>query len=610
MPIFALWHNLSGKYQRRKFVKNSARLLNSRIIRTPFFTGSAVVGAALFIAALLLSTKALSGNIVDGFIFVTSGEGWPDTPTVTATADAERTILVLRGLSIVVTAFGLIISWLPMLWAGIRCRYFDNNHTVICGLGWQGRAYAYADTSLPHKTVAVELNESPETISFCAEHKIHRIHGAADQTATLKEAGVIRAKQLFICTGNQDLNLQVASTVKEVVEFRNPDLDPLNVYVSMGASLADNASSDEMFSELLDSNGKAHFNFYDPEQRMARIFYYQYPVYKWAQEQYRPNGQPVRVHLVFLGFNRLAGELILQYSRIWPCLQHQLPLFTIIVPDGSRAQRFVNRHNNIYTDPPEGLESLADVNIEPVDANEVQLLNENLITSVSKKAPVTAVICCDDDAENNLQRASHCRYLCRKLDCWHVPVLVNIDKREGTDELLELSKKQINPADRILPFGSATDYCDLELIEYMNNWARAIHRGYTGTAVEIDSTLPAITPWESLRHIDLASNQRATDHLPVKLYTTGFVWCTSQPWPFYHPQPSGVETLKNLYNAKSEDLKNLLPDDISRPDSKRGCQTKQLAPFTANTLRELSRLEHRSWLNEHRDKRLYQRTTR
>lgn len=575
-------------------MKNSARLLNRRAIRTPLFTTSAYVGAALFILALLLATKSLPENLIDGFIFVTSGERWPDAPTATATDSVHRTILVLRGLAVAVPAFGLILGWLPQWWAGYRCRNIDHNHTVICGLGWQGRAYAYANKNHPNNTAAIEISDSPEVTTFCDELNVYFIHGAADQPSTLQRAGVARAKQLFICTGNQDLNLQVAGAVKEAVAQRSAALDPLKVYVSMGASLADSASTDEMFSELLGSCKQAHFSFYDPEQRMARIFYYQYPVYKWAQEQFRPANKAVRVHLVFLGFNRLAGELILQYSRIWPCLEHEAPRFTVVVPEESRAQRFITRHGAIYQQPPDGLETLADVEIKIAHANEIQLLDAERIDNISKAGTVTAVICCDDNAEHNLQRASHCRQITRKLDCWHVPILVHVDKREGTDELLELSQRQIDSGDRILPFGSATDYCDLKLIDYMDRWACAIHKGYQPTAAEIDATLPANRPWAELSHFDHASNHRATDHIPLKLYTAGYQWSDSKPWPLYLPDQ---EQIKKLYTAKFEELELLLTQDSTNDLP---IDDNAIKPFSKEKIAGLSSLEHRSWLYEHR----------
>ncbi|OED40607.1 hypothetical protein AB833_11050 [Chromatiales bacterium (ex Bugula neritina AB1)] len=70
-------------------MKNSDRLLNRRTIRTPLFTGTARTGAVLFIAALYLASNALPSHLLDGFIYVTSGAGWPEEPTATDTAERQ-----------------------------------------------------------------------------------------------------------------------------------------------------------------------------------------------------------------------------------------------------------------------------------------------------------------------------------------------------------------------------------------------------------------------------------------------------------------------------------------------------------------------------------------
>jgi len=578
-------------------MKSKPRFLGKRPEITPFFTRSAIIGFLLFVVALGIAAHNLGGlftveGFVNGLIYVTSiapvgdlAEKLPD--------EKKQWILGLRGLAPIVTAAGLVLPWLLSLYKQYTCRYSRRNHRIICGLGWQGQAYAYNNRNSTAGTVVIELNVDTAARELCSKHSAYLIEGAADKETTLEEAGIKNAEQVFICTGSQDLNLDIAHRIKQIVANRSGN--PLQVHISMGASLADATSTDEVFADLLGSDAKCQFSFYDPEARMARMFYYQYPVYRWAEEQFRPASDPVSVHLVFLGFNRLAGELILQYSRIWPCKGQHRPRFTIVVPDAARAKRFEARHSAVYQDGSDHLCAVADIHIEQVENNQVQLLNATLLDTLSKPM-VTAVISCDDDPEVNLQRASHCRQLCKKLDCWRVPVLVHIDKREGADDLLELSRTQIDPADRILPFGSASDYCDLALLEYMDGWAQAIHSGYQSAAEMLDPELPANKPWKELPHYYHANNYRAADHVPVKLFSAGFQCSSTCPWPVYDPCKTQIE---DLFKAEIESPDSFIDGSASKMIP---VDDKSFAPFDFGKIYAISRLEHTSWINEHRIK--------
>ena len=574
-------------------MKSKPRLLSKRPEITPFFTWSAIVGFFLFVVALLVAAHSLGGifsldGITNGLIYVTS-----IVPIGNLPENKSQLILGLRGLAPVVATAGLILPWLLNLYRQYECRFFKRNHAIICGLGWQGRAYAYNSRECGDGTVAIELNVDMAARELCSKHNIFLVEGAADNESTLEQAGVMNARRVFICTGNQDLNLDIAHRIKQIVTDRGGS--PLQVHISLGAGLSDATSTDEMYSDLLVSDANCQFSFYDPEARMARMFFYQYPVYRWAEEQTRPASDPVRVHLVFLGFNRLAGELILQYSRIWPCKDQHRPQFTIVVPDASRAKRFEARHRDVFRDITNGMRAIADIEIVQVEDNHVQLLNAALLDALPKP-PVTAVISCDDDTEINLQRAGYCRKLCRKLDCWHVPILVHIDKREGADDLLELSRKQIDPADRILPFGSASDYCDLPILAYMEGWAKAIHSGYQRTAGTVDPDLPANKPWEQLSHYYHANNHRAADHVPVKLFSAGFQWSSTCPWPVFDPCKAEIE---KLYKAKINSPECLVDGTANEAID---VDDESFDPFNFDGIYRISRFEHRSWLSEHRIK--------
>ena len=153
--------------------------------------------------------------------------------------------------------------------------------------------------------------------------------------------------------------------------------EPLQVHVSLGELPIDDADTDQLLFPLLHAsmanneeplpgsrkrkpqqvNDNCHFLVYDPDRRMARCFYYRHKVYQWADEMASTRrwlnairgidvqDQSYRVHLVFLGYTRLVGELILQYARIWPSANQRSPYFTIICDNKREAAAFLATHS-------------------------------------------------------------------------------------------------------------------------------------------------------------------------------------------------------------------------------------------------------------------------
>jgi hypothetical protein len=446
----------------------------------------------------------------------------------------------------------LLVPLAVLVWSAIRdtfwswvYRIFANNHTVVCGLGWQGRAFVVNCAPLPGKVIAVEINADTAVELFCRDHQVHLVRGNADQTSALRSCAIHKAKRVYICTGDQDENLRIASCIRAFVdEHRTAVIEPLEMDVSLGADLSDGANSDKLFTGLLSSTRRCHVGFYDPEKRMARVFYYHHPVYQWAAERRLAAADDVRVHLVFLGFSRLVGELILQYARIWPCANQRSPLFSIICNDRTRIDSFLRRHpilkvraDKVDAIPVEYQGIVArdlpgHVDVYCRDRQNKELLDIELMQALQDISPVTAVVCSVDDTETSLQRAAQCRQLSQRHQVWSVPVLAEMEKRQGTEAMLAISEQQSDPAQQIIPFGSPVQYCDTQLLAYMDELASEIHGDYRNkfAVVEEDgSRMPGDKSWNFLDYHLRQSNFRAADHVLPKLFSAGYHWRGIRP---------------------------------------------------------------------------------
>ncbi len=433
--------------------------------------------------------------------------------------------------AIIALVLGVVAEAARGRWYG----WFARNHTVICGLGWQGRAFVVQreQTGADTATIAIEIAADDAAAEFCRRYGAHLMRGNADHIGYLRACRVQHAERVMICTGDQDENLRIAAGVRDYANRHRQSSVPLKVQVSLGAALTDGASSGALFAGLLKSTPQCHISIYDPDQRMARVFYYHHPVYQWAAERSTAAAADVRVHLVFLGFSRLAGELILQYARIWPCAGQQPPRFTVVCREAQRVQAFLRRnavldpHAVVVDYPDFEADDLAGrVEIVERDRNTCELLDAALMAKLSAP-PVTAVICCADHHQTSIQCASQCHLLAQRNQCWPVPVLAEMEKREGTEALLSLSRQQPDPATQIIPFGSPMQYCDLQLLDYMDSLAAGIHEDYReqyGIVAGDGRQMPANQPWNTLDYHLQRSNFRAADHVLPKLYSAGFRW--------------------------------------------------------------------------------------
>ena len=512
------------------------------------------VVTALILAAGALCMKS-GGSLPDALTYIVTVDHFPEYSKDHFVNKGEYN----KAKKLADFFIGLAMAWAIVVFIYTlvreRCkgwwhRHTAKNHVVVCGLGWQGRSYLHSlnEAECSTMSIAIEIDADDASAVFCEELKIRLVRGNAGNSNGLAAAAVHRAKQVYICTGDQDENLQITSKVKNFVEKKrnknyfgvrkNTNNDPLEVVVSLGSELTDGSNAESMFSELLKSTDQCTVSFYDPSQRMARMFYYRHKVYQWRSERPLDDNGKRRVHLVFLGFSRLAGELILQYSRIWPCADHEPPLFTVICRDDQRVQAFRLRHPILDNNSEWRRDNFSqftesdfpgELQIITRDSSE-SLLDEEFMSNLEAENPVTAVVSANDDVETNLQRASHCRLLSLRHDLWSVPILTEVERQPGMHSMLGQSRfEERHTPGEIVPFGSTLECCDIELLEYMDRLAKGLHEQYRATIPPELSDLPGNCKWEQLPHALKCSNYRAADHAMVKLSGIGFRWTDIAP---------------------------------------------------------------------------------
>ena len=108
-------------------------------------------------------------------------------------------------------------------WARFRANRVLRSHVVVCGLGRCGLRIATADWGMP--IVAIEHAPSATDIEHCRERGVVLIVGEATDAVVLGQAGLKRAKYMFVVCGDDGTNAEVGLLAREIVQKRHPPLE-------------------------------------------------------------------------------------------------------------------------------------------------------------------------------------------------------------------------------------------------------------------------------------------------------------------------------------------------------------------------------------------------
>ncbi|MDD5695256.1 MAG: NAD-binding protein [Bacteroidales bacterium] len=123
-----------------------------------------------------------------------------------------------RILAVFVTFYAVIKATL-MLFEDKKKQFmhqFRKDHTIICGIGDKGVRFASTLMKEGKKLVLIEMDEAnPKLRLFKKDH--HIITGDLNDFSLLEEAGIGRARQLFLVTGSDTLNITLAGQTADFI---------------------------------------------------------------------------------------------------------------------------------------------------------------------------------------------------------------------------------------------------------------------------------------------------------------------------------------------------------------------------------------------------------
>jgi hypothetical protein len=441
-------------------------------------------------------------------LFVLGGRNTYDNPY----------LIIGRWTGALVAFLSVVKLLTPRLEAGLlRLRLsFLREHTVVIGLGEKGKSFL-RDALAHGPVVGVDrVVPAVESLELTTTRVPRLVSGDAKEEAILRRAGVDRAKRTIVATPDDLANLSIAKAISTVVSRAREKPSDLDLVVH----LSDPTLRVEGVAEIPRPNGLQLRPFSIPALA-ARALHASCPL----SAQARLLGAK-QVHLVLVGFNAHAQELLLQLARIGPPVDQNLAAVAIFTKHSARVQAQLLRR---YPALPSLLDSLEFHELASgEDFVEDDLLQ---VEGPSGERRVTAIVVSAGSDTEAIVRAHRLRTLKTTLARWLAPIHVQLERPV-------LVKQSVSPfADTrrlsqvIQPFAEIQDLCsERGLQSWHERLAEKLHKGYRDQPnLQAEPEMSAACPWQELREEYREANRRAVDHLQVTLDSLGYVVRGEQP---------------------------------------------------------------------------------
>jgi hypothetical protein len=378
------------------------------------------------------------------------------------------------------------------------------DHTIVCGLGTTGRQIveSFRDAHMP--VVVIALNAGTPDAAACERRHVVVLEGDAGQPSMLKLAGLKRANALIIACGSDGANLEIGMRARDVlgkVEGRTvkilPELRSEWLYDLVKTQNAGTLGTDQAEFQLFNLNANAARHLLRSQLFLRAV----------------PEA-PLRPHIMFAGFGRVATEILMQAARCNFAVPGQKLSATVLDERGPASIALAEA-------------ACADVGrIADIDFQACEFTADNgswqpqVRTALQEQPPLAVIVAVklDDVALNTAIRF---RKLLDELGLFATPVFVRIREQHRLGAFLSQLEAQSLFQNRLIPFGSLAFLTRPTAIldQSLDALARAAHDTWLRSNAQSDS--PAAVPWEKLAEFHKQANRGLADYIPIRLRCCG-----------------------------------------------------------------------------------------
>ena len=396
---------------------------------------------------------------------------------------------------------------------------------VICGIGETGfrMAKEYA-TQTTLRVIAIDENPDNPLASELKSYNVIVVSANAMSLVTLQKVRAVYAKAVFLFTGDEQVNIAVAKNIERLCrDISNKEIkrlsQPLQCYVSVDAPDLYEVFINHPFFAL--HSERLVIRTFNRRETVARnVFRLCGPeMYSLPRSK-----QDKPMHILFLGFEALIRELIIQTALNAHYTDYRLPNATVMCPESSRdlVERFYHRFPHLvhtlklrfyYADPMTVGEELW---------SEMQQVGDFTLCYASMSKDVESIL-----SARRLHRLT-------QMEHHHsLNFIVCLNQQTFLAEILDDTFVRIHPDKSRLADNNKIEYfetldetinIDMVVNDRLDTMANALHRAYClaeqqkGESADSNASIVA---WKDLPPHKRKANQHAAAHLDVKLRILG-----------------------------------------------------------------------------------------
>ncbi len=393
-------------------------------------------------------------------------------------------------------------------WRGFRLAH-SRNHIVVCGAGTKATALI-RDFCEDHSRVVIIDQRANQTLpDVSGRADLFAISGDATSADSLRLARAERAERVFITTGNDSTNIEIAAGLIRHCKAIGSRTGRVVCHVH----LVDHQTEElfkrhRIFKDATDRVEIQTFNVYDNAARLL-----------WRERlmacgPLAPDDKR-RLHVVLGGLGQMGEAILQRLVRSAHYANGRKPAVTVIdLQADARKQRLLDRVP--------ALPRFCDLEFIEADLS-LPATARRISAVLAEPGQLGAVVLCMDDDHANfsvsLQLAPHLKTLA-------TPIYIRLSRAAGLLDLLRAEHSEAALARQIDGFGLTSTCCTRELVttDRLSSTARAIHKVFTDSqaAAGASSDEPSLQEWDVLSEIFRESNREQAEHLELKLRTFGF----------------------------------------------------------------------------------------
>lgn len=423
-------------------------------------------------------------------------------------------LVVARMMAALFTASTVIVALGSLCRSEIRAFRLSRlkGHAVVCGVGNKAQALVKDLILRNYRVVLIDLNTDKRLLQNLEGANVFAFEDDAARPGCLERVRVHAAKYVFIATGNDSTNVEIASQVVHLVRKRGRPAK--RGRLACHVHLVDGQTTElfrrnHVFKEAEALVDIRAFNVYDNAARLLwrRNLMTRGPL---APDDLR------RMHVVIWGMGQMAEAILLRIARSGHYANGRKPAVTFIALGADAAwSKIANRHPMIG--------ALCDVSAIEGDVSMPDMVNQ-IKEIVTPESEIGSIVLCADQDHENFATALQ---LSTSLDQACISILVKFSLANGLAELLDAERSEASLARQIGAFGLVSECCSLDAVleDSLFQFAQEFHQAYVQARLRVGakpSDEAALKAWDDLNEQYRESNREQAEHMELKLQTFGY----------------------------------------------------------------------------------------